>query len=163
MEDRPDIFFFQVLKHPQDAFDNRPRGKRELLEIFRSMDFQSGDVVVTDCWKGTIAAVSALKQEYGWSDVELRHETCNHAQGQIVNDNGYSTNQIENKWSVLKRWARKRHGGKLPHRKDRQGWTNLLGEFKLRKYFQYAHGTDASDVKRFVIPFLREWATSLAE
>ena len=33
------------MKHPQDAYDNKPRGKYELLECFRNMGLEVGDVL----------------------------------------------------------------------------------------------------------------------
>ena len=66
------------------------------------------------------------------------------------NMHGFSTNQIESRWSVLKRWIRKRSGGKLPG-KDRQGWKRVLAEFQWRKYIQYNHNI-ASNNYRFVPP-----------
>ena len=62
VEDRPDLFYFQVLKFPEEAYDNKPRGKQELLECFQGMDLRKGDVLVTDGWKGTMAAVDALSK-----------------------------------------------------------------------------------------------------
>lgn len=46
----------------------------------------------------------------------------NHSAGEIVNVNGFTTNHIENGWSVVMRWARKRAGGRLPLHSDRSMW-----------------------------------------
>ena len=147
-EDHSDVFFFRVLKHPADAYDNRPRGRQELLNIFEDMGLERDDIFVSDCWKGTVAAVSSLKDQRGWRSDDLRHETCNHAIGEIVNANGFTTNQIESKWSVFKRWARKKSGGKLPPRGNRRAWQMILGEFTLRKYYQYSKDYKSSGLDR---------------
>ena len=33
VEDRPDLVFFRVLKHPADAFEGKPRGKKDMLDF----------------------------------------------------------------------------------------------------------------------------------
>ena len=90
----------------------------------------------------------------------MPHELVNHSQGEVVNTNGYSTNQIENRWSVLKRWARKKYGGKLPGNKDRVAWTALLEEFQYRKYVQHQSGRAAGDAADNVMYFLRAVAAN---
>ena len=155
VEDRPDLFYLQVLEHPESAFDGKPRGKAEMTKCLEDLGLEKGDILVSDAWKATTAAVKEIQRKLGWTDRDLVHEICNHSKGEIVNANGFSSNQIESRWSVLKRWIRKRNGGKLPRRKDRQGWKSLLGEFKLRKFFQYQHGYEASETRYFLLPFLR--------
>ena len=51
-------------------------------------------------------AVKKLRAEKGWPRTKPPHEIVNHSEGEIVNANGYSTNAIEAKWSVAKRWIR---------------------------------------------------------
>ncbi|CAK0909865.1 unnamed protein product [Prorocentrum cordatum] len=46
---------------------------------------------------------------------------------------GYSTNAIEAKWSVVKRWVRSKYGGRLPRHNDRRKWRVLLQEFQCRQ------------------------------
>ena len=51
-----------------------------------------------------------------WSTLPFRHEPCcvvNHSK-EIVNVFGLDTNRIESVWGALKRWLRKRGGGRLP-------------------------------------------------
>jgi hypothetical protein len=144
VEDHPDMFFFRVLEHAGAAADGKPRGKDEMLKCLEAIGLDAGMVLVTDSWKGTIAAVKELKRRRGWTDDMLVHELVVHSQGQIVNPNGFSTNQIESKWSVLKRWIRKRNGGKLPGRKDRRGWKLLLQEFQWRKMLKYTRGVTSA-------------------
>ena len=158
VEDHPEVFFFKVLEHPQDAFEGKPRGKWELLKAFEELGLEKNDIFVTDAWKGTIAAVQQLKNSQAWCGDDLRHEICNHAQGEIVNQRGFSTNQVENKWSVLKRWIRRRNGGAIPAKRDRKGWKLWLGEFTLRKYFQHLYGYAPSEKRFFVVPFLKALA-----
>ena len=101
-----------------------------------------------------------IKDDKGWSDLDLVHELVNHSQGQIVNDNGYSTNQIEAKWSVLKRWIRKRSGGKLPGKKDRAQWKIVLQEFQWRKHLQYQ--LDVTNDRLVFVHFFRAVAANMA-
>ena len=91
------------------------------------------NTLVSDCWRGTIAAVKEYRREKGLSERQLAHKLVNHSYGEIVNEKGYSTNAIEAKWSVVKRWARKKCGGRLPTHSDRRRWRLLLGEFQYRK------------------------------
>ncbi|CAE7687762.1 hypothetical protein AK812_SmicGene9476 [Symbiodinium microadriaticum] len=44
----------------------------------------------------------------------------------------YSTNAIEAKWSLLKRWAHRKLGGKLPSHSDRVKWHRLINEYQGR-------------------------------
>ena len=69
-----DRFVFRVLEHPADAQDGKPRGHFEILQCLRKLQLRPKTILVTDGWKATLSAVNALKEENGWSDVELWHE-----------------------------------------------------------------------------------------
>ena len=56
----------------------------------------------------------------------------NHSEGEIGNSNGFTTNPIEAKWTVMKRWIRKRGGGVLPKHGDREKWAALIYEYQGR-------------------------------
>ena len=99
--------------------------------------------MVSDCWKGTIAAVKALRKENGWGTRTLRHELVNHSAGEIVNPRGFTTNAIEGRWSVLKRWLKKRNGGRMPTGLSRKQWEILLGEFQYRKFASQGNTMDS--------------------
>ena len=126
-------FFFRILEHPSDAFEGKPRGKQEMLQNLHMLGIPKGSVIVSDCWKGTKAAVKQFRLDKGWSDNDLKHESVNHSAGEIVNVNGKSSNAIEARWSVLKRWIREQHGGRMPTRSNRQQWKTLISEFSFRK------------------------------
>ena len=79
---------------------------------------------------------------HSWSDADLWHEVVNHSAGEIVNSNGFTTNHIENRWSLVKRWVRKRMGGRLPLHSNRETWTRLLNEFHWRKIVAHGHILD---------------------
>ena len=49
-----------------------------------------------------------------------------------MNINGFSTNAIECKWSVIKRWIRHKMSGILPAHSDRTKWSLLIDEFQAR-------------------------------
>lgn len=53
---------------------------------------EKGAIVITDEWK----AYNSLNQDY-------QHEVVKHHASQYVNKNGFSTNSVENFWSLLKR------------------------------------------------------------
>ncbi|OLP89947.1 hypothetical protein AK812_SmicGene28538 [Symbiodinium microadriaticum] len=58
-----------------------------------------------------------------WQNYERPGDISGQPQcGEIKNSNGYSTNAIEAKWSLLKRWAHRKLGGKLPSHSDRVKW-----------------------------------------
>ena len=82
VEDRPEIFWFKVLKHPTDAQENKPRGKAELLECFRSMGMKKCDIFVSEGWKGTKAAIHQMRVDMNWSEDDLLYELCNHSAGE---------------------------------------------------------------------------------
>jgi hypothetical protein len=138
----PDRFFFRVLERPADAEAGRPRGKEEILKCLRCLDLPRKTILVTDGWKATIAAVEELKREKGWGDADLWHEIVNHSAGEIVNVNGFTTNHIENGWSIVKRWVRKRAGGRLPLHSDRSMWRSVLQEYQWRKIVSRGHSLD---------------------
>ena len=62
--------------------------------------------------------------------------------GEIVNVNGFTTNHIENGWSIVKRWVRKRAGGRLPLHSDRSMWRSVLQEYQWRKIVSRGHSLD---------------------
>ena len=63
---------------------------------------------------------------------QLTHEICNHSEGEIVNERGYSTNAIEIKWGIVKRWVKKKCGGALP-KLSREDSSCLFQEFFYRQ------------------------------
>jgi hypothetical protein len=144
VQGRPDLFAFRILDHPADAFDNRPRGKKEMLYNLQSTGVKAGWTIASDCWGGTLAAVKTYRAELGLTEAQLKHETVNHSAGEIVNARGYTTNLIENRWSVLKRWLKKRCAGKLPRTNDRRRWRLYVGEFQFRKYHDAGTGERTS-------------------
>ena len=121
------------MEHPEDALDGRPRGASEIKKSLDIVNLPELTTVVSDSWKGTIAAVKRYRRARGYREDVFKHEMVNHSEGVAVKENGYTTNHIEQRWSTLKRWARKRCGGKLPRSKDREFWNRLLQEFQFRK------------------------------
>eukprot|EP00973_Karenia_brevis_P002342 315388-Karenia_brevis.AAC.1 len=100
---------------------------------------------VSDSWRGTIAAVKRYRTERGYTENQFKHELVNHSAGEVINPRGYSTNAIESRWGVLKRWARYRYGGRLPTHGDRAKWTLLLEEFRFRKLLHAHKGCPRKD------------------
>lgn len=125
-------FVFRILKHAEDAYDGRPRGHKEMLQNLRMLGLRKGDIFVSDSWRATVSAVKGIRQEIGVTPAHLPHELVVHNQGEIVNAGGYSTNAIESKWAVLKRWIKRKYGGKLPSHGDRSKWHLLVNEFQAR-------------------------------
>ena len=119
-------FLFRILDHPLDSLDGKPRGHKEMLRNIKSLGMASGDVFVSDKWKATVSALKVFREESGLTTRTLPHEIVNHSQWEIVNAHGYSTKPIGAKWSVIKRWIRKRNGGVLPAHGDRNKWTKLI-------------------------------------
>ena len=83
----------------------------------------------------------------------------NHEKKELVNKNGYSSNAIEAKWSVLKRWIKKTRGGKLPSNTNRADWRKLVHEFHYRKIMSKGHSCDGGHT--FMVP-LRSFCQTLA-
>ena len=96
--------FFRVLKNAADADDGKPRGHQEMKANLSMLGMKSGDIFVSDKWKATLSALKAHRELHGLSEKTLRNEIVNHSQGEMVNQNGFSTNAIECKWSLIKRW-----------------------------------------------------------
>ena len=97
---------------------------------------------MSDKWAGTLVAVRKYRQQHGLTEITFPHEIVAHSKGEIVNDGGFSTNAIEDKWSVLKRWLRRRLGGFLPGRADRATWKKYIEEFQFRKLVKSEVRTD---------------------
>ena len=97
-------------------------------------------IFVSDKWLGTVAAMKQLRVDEGMTVAQLPHEIVNHSAGEITNSRGFTTNAIEARWSVLKRWARKHLGGKLPGHNDRAKWRMLLIEFQYRQFVLATEG-----------------------
>ena len=102
--------------------------------------FAPNTTFVSDSWGGTIAAVNQYMRDRGYTNRDFKHELVNRNQGEVVNPRGFTTNHIENRWSVFKRWARYHNGGKLPHHGDRHRWTLLVDEFRFRKLIHAQKG-----------------------
>ena len=125
-------FIFRILDHPDDALDGKPRGHKEMLKNIQTLGLRRGDIFVSDKWKATVSAFNSYKNTNNFSEADVRHEIVNHSQGEITNSNGFSTNAIECKWSVIKRWIRRRMSGILPSHSDRQKWRLLIDEYQAR-------------------------------
>ena len=78
---------------------------------------------------------------------------------ELVNKHGYSSNAIEAKWSVLKRWIEKTRGGELPSNNNRADWRKLVHEFHYRKIMGEGHSCDGGHT--FMFP-LRSFCETLA-
>ncbi|CAK0884697.1 unnamed protein product [Prorocentrum cordatum] len=60
----------------------------------------------------------------------------------VKKQRGFTTNHFENRWSVLKRWLKKRLGGRLPTTSDRRKWARWVTEFQYRKNVTKTHSVD---------------------
>ena len=127
--------FFRVLKNAADADDGKPRGHQEMKTNLSMLGMKSGDIFVSDKWKATLSALKAHRELHGLSEKTLRNEIVNHSQGEMVNQNGFSTNAIECKWSLIKLlrdgWIRTRLSGTLPRHNDREKWRLLVDEYQF--------------------------------
>jgi transposase-like protein len=66
--------------------------KKETLQAEIREHIAEDTEVVTDSWVG----YEGLSEDYS-------HEIVDHKRGQYVNENGYTTNSVENYWTILKR------------------------------------------------------------
>ncbi|CAK0909945.1 unnamed protein product, partial [Prorocentrum cordatum] len=132
----PHRFFFKVLKSVGNAYDGKPRGKKELLDNFTELPPPAGVIIVSDKWKGTIAAAKQYRTDAGLTERTLPREVVNHSAGKITNERGFTTNYIELQLSLIKRWIRKRHGGMLPKKANKQKWSRPLAEHRFRTHIK---------------------------
>ena len=105
---------------------------KEMFHNIRSLGLRSGDTFVSDKWKASVSSLKAYRVETGLTTCTLPHEVVNHSEGEIVNSNGFTTNPIEAKWAVMKRWIRNRGGGLLPKHGDGEKWAALICEHQGR-------------------------------
>ena len=110
---------------------------------------------MSDKWKATLSALKAHRELHGLSEKPLRHEIVNHSQGEIVNQNGFSTNAIECKWSLFKRWIRTRLSGKLPRHNDREKWRLLIDEYQARSLLK-GHSSHTLDRGNMIVASFHE-------
>ncbi|CAK0889227.1 unnamed protein product [Prorocentrum cordatum] len=129
---KADEVFLNKSKVSRLAPGTRPK-KQEMVTNFDTLGLRKGMVVATDGWKATIATIRQIKDRDGWSDRDLKHDIVVHSKGEVKNQRGFTTNHIENRWSVLKRWLKKRLGGRLPTTSDRRKWARWVTEFQYRK------------------------------
>ncbi|CAK0843836.1 unnamed protein product [Prorocentrum cordatum] len=133
VQGRPDVWLFRVPDHPLDAFKCKPRGHDEMLTSMHLLGLKKGTALVSDSWGATISAVKEFKKLKRWTVKGLRRELVAHSAGEIVNPNGFATNGIEAVWSVVKRWVRRRCGGRMPSHSGREQRRALLAELQWRK------------------------------
>ncbi|CAK0844951.1 unnamed protein product, partial [Prorocentrum cordatum] len=91
-------------------------GKKELLDNFKELSPPAGVIIVSDKWKGTIAAVKQYRTDAGLTERMLPREVVNHSAGEITNE--------------------KRDGGMLPKKANRQKWSRLLAEHRFRTHIK---------------------------
>ena len=125
-------FVFRILDHPDEAHSGKPRGHGEMLKNINILGLRKGDTFVSDGWKATVSAVKAYRRTHRLSQNDLHHEIVNHSEGELVNSHGFTTNPIEAKWSLIKRWIRHRMSGRLPGHSDRHMWRLLIDEYQTR-------------------------------
>ena len=150
-------FSFRILEHPQDSFDGKPRGHKEMLQNINKLGLRKGDIFVSDKWQATVSAMKAFRQSHGFTQQTLPHEIVNHSKGEIVNLHGFSTNPIECKWSVIKRWIRQRMSGKLPSHTDRTKWRLLINEYEARAMLKFRN-SQPLDYDHYVVVRFRDVA-----
>ena len=73
-----------------------------------------------------------------------------HDDGEIVNAKGFTTNAIESKWGILKKWLKSKYGGKLPNYSDRVKWRYAINEYQARCYLSMDHAL--MDEKYYYVP-----------
>ena len=133
-EGNPGRFTFKVLEHPDDAIHGRPRGIQELLLAVTTSGILEGSHVVHDGWRATVALP--------WQQLGMTNTVVRHNQGEVVAYDPmapfpeelcfFTTNHVEAKWSSLKRWMRKRCGGKMP---GVESWEPYIREYQWRKWY----------------------------
>ena len=74
---------FRVLEHPDDSFDGKPRGRKEMLHNIESLGMREHDVFVSDKWKATVSAMKAFRKNKKITTDDLPHEIVNHSEGEI--------------------------------------------------------------------------------
>ena len=125
-------FIFRILEHPDDAYDGKPRGHKEMVKNLNMLNLQKNDIFVSDKWLATRSAVKSIRHERHFSASDLNHEVVNHSKGETKNGNGFTTNPIESKWALIKRWIRFRTSGICPTHSDRQKLRLLVNEYQAR-------------------------------
>ena len=152
-------FIFRILDHPSEAMEGKPRGNAEMMQNYKLLGLRKGDIFVSDSWTASISALKHTRTRLKLTEAQLKHELVNHSKGEIVNERGYTTNPIEGKWSVLKRWVKRKYGGKLPNHTNRCQWRLLVNEFQGRgmlatSSFDYGNFTSVpvkAAVKAYVV------------
>ena len=66
-----------------------------MIEHLKLLGFRKGDIFVSDKWQSAISAMKSFKKDDKLTESNLRHEIVNHSAGELVNQNGVSTNAID--------------------------------------------------------------------
>eukprot|EP00397_Hematodinium_sp_SG-2012_P054481 GEMP01065728.1.p1 GENE.GEMP01065728.1~~GEMP01065728.1.p1 ORF type:complete len:200 (-),score=24.39 GEMP01065728.1:182-781(-) len=111
----------------------RPRGVQEIQRAFETSGIQPGSHVVRDGWRATVAV--------DLEGMQMTRTMANHAQGELVVQDleapfpeelaFFTTNHVEARWSALKRWLRKRCGGKMPKVDE---WGRYIREYQWKQW-----------------------------
>ena len=142
-------FIFRILGHPEDAYDGKPRRRKEMMKNLGMLNLKKNDIFVSDKWQATVSAMKTFRREHNLSSSDVKHEIVNHSKGELKNSSDFTTNPIETKWSLIKRWIRTRNAGRLPTHSDRHKWRVLVNEYQARNIleakapqpFDYGHVT----------------------
>ncbi|CAK0891797.1 unnamed protein product, partial [Prorocentrum cordatum] len=122
--------FLNNYKLPKLAKSARPKkdkprlwGKKELLDNIEELSPPAGGIIFSGKWRGGIAAAKQCCSGTGLAERTLPREVANRCAGEIANVRGFTTNHVDLQWPWIKRWIRKRDGGMLPERANREKWS----------------------------------------
>ncbi|CAK0800241.1 unnamed protein product [Prorocentrum cordatum] len=119
--------------------------KSQMATTFDTLGLRKGMVAAADGWRATTAATNHTKDRDGWSGRDLQHAIAAHSMEEVKKQCGFTTNRIENHWSVLKMWLKKSRGGRLSTTSERRTWARWVTEFQDRKAATTPHSMDDSD------------------
>ena len=123
------------------------------VDVAYFLGLKKSTIIVSDGWKATVSAFNAFRTEKGWTRLDLRQELVIHSRGEAVNPRGFTTNGIENVWSRVKRWVRRRCEGRMPSHSDRSKWRRLLSEIQFRKMASKDSTLDSGNT--YFVPFMK--------
>ena len=87
--------YVRLLPPPSEAENGQPRGAAELTRCLRASGLLPESLVVADGWRGYNRV--DWEGEFGCA----APQRVNHRAGEIVNEDGFTTNHIENLWSNI--------------------------------------------------------------
>ena len=91
VQGRPDLFSSESWTTLWTPSTVARGGKEEMAYSLNLIQLPKNSILVSDCWRVTIAGVQEHRRQLAFTERDLPHELVNHEQLEIINENGFTT------------------------------------------------------------------------